>query len=554
MSRIHFGSSVAVALVFTAAVPLASADDAPVAPPAPVESAELPKPAEPPKPPTEPLPPAGPGTTSSIDKAPMASSAHLVFTEGGAFQLRNGDDSFVLQPSGRLQIDGYGYAGKGVTEYQNPAAYGAAQNAGAGTGLKANLGVRRLMLELGGSIGSHWFFWLGGSFGPQTVDGYQRAQSSAAVYNAYVGYEADPMFRVQIGQFNAPFTMENMTSSRFMDFMERSLTVRTVGAPYNLDLGIMAWGSSRSLDWYAGVFGGDGANRPSVDNRVDGMARVVFRPLANREDALGHAHVGASVRYGRRDPDLVFYDAPAMTASGGYAYYQPVYGKGVTETHIIPANQQLAAAAELYLPFDRFDLRGELVWVNEGRREAFVTTPWQSERYGSLKGIAAYAQLSVWPLGTPRINGHPGTPPARVKAAAPPSGPAPQGLQLVFRGELVRLTYDSNAGDREVAPGSTDLDTRADASPGASARSPNIVVQALQFAANLWATKHVRVSAQYSLYVFPGSPISTISRVAEFPASPKPDNMAVAPGARANAFDFSATSFHEFGLRVGLSL
>jgi hypothetical protein len=317
----------------------------------------------------------------------------------------------------------------------------------------------------------------------------------------------------------------------------------------------MAWGSSPAFDWFAGVFGGEGQNRPSVDNRVDGMGRVVLRPLSSRPDALGHAHVGASVRYGRRDPDVVFYDAPAMTTSSGYAYYLPVYGKGVTETHVIPANHQFAAAAELYLPLDRFDLRGELVYVNEGRREAFVTTPWQAERYGTLKGIATYAQLSFWPLGTPRVNGHPGTPPARVRATASATAPSPQGLQLVVRGELVRLTYDSNAGDREVGPGATDLDTRA---PGAtSARAPNLVVQALQLAANLWATRHVRITAQYSLYRFPGTPISSISRVAEFPPLPAgrtPDNMAVAPGARANGFDFGATVLHEIGLRVGLSL
>ena len=89
--------------------------------------------------------------------------------------------------------------------------------------------------------------------------------------------------------------MENVTSSRWLDLMERALIVRTVATPYNKADGLMLWGDTenKALEYQVGVFGGDGMNRPNIDNRFDGMARVVVRPLDVREDALLKLHIGA---------------------------------------------------------------------------------------------------------------------------------------------------------------------------------------------------------------------------------------------------------------------
>lgn len=79
--------------------------------------------------------------------------------------------------------------------------------------------------------------------------------------------------------------MDNVTSSRWLDFMERSLLVRTVAAPYNKDLGLTFWGATKEgvapLEFQAGVYGGDGMNRPNVDSSFDAMGRVVLRPFAS---------------------------------------------------------------------------------------------------------------------------------------------------------------------------------------------------------------------------------------------------------------------------------
>jgi hypothetical protein len=44
-----------------------------------------------------------------------------------------------------------------------------------------------------------------------------------------------------------------------------------------------------------------------------------------------------------------------------------------TEVHVIPSGNQAAGAVELYVPFERWDLKAEGVYVHDERREAAAT-------------------------------------------------------------------------------------------------------------------------------------------------------------------------------------
>jgi len=446
----------------------------------------------------------------------------------GTFFMRSTDDNLLLATGGRVHIDTYASLGPGVGNYHKSN----------GSGLALNMFFRRFVLESGGLVRKHWFFWVGGNFAPSSIDGNQAPASTAAVYDGFVGYQADPRHQLYVGQYNAPFMMENVTSSRWLDFMERALSVRTLGAPYNKDLGITYWGALKEgaspLEYQLGVLGGDGMNRPSVDNRVDVMGRVVVRPLAGEKGPLERLHVGASARYGSRDNHSVMFDAPALSTPGGYAFWSPVYTTAdKTEVHVLPSGNQIAVAAEVYVPFESVDLKGELVYVNEGRREATSTAKKDSLRHGTLEGLGGYVQVSYWPLGSPRVNGHPGGRYFGLKAPKDRGNEFPYGLQLALRGEMMRLSYDGNARTEQVADGAI------------SAKTTDIQVNAIQAIANYWATKHVRLSAEYSLYTFPGNP----------PSSPVDvSNQAAAPGAKASPAQPSADHLHEISFRVGLAL
>jgi phosphate-selective porin len=541
--RLRFRVAVAVvslALVWSAR---ASADEPVLEAPVPGESST------PPKSPSD-VPPPGdheprlrdPQGTTSVDAVPCdgcnvddangsngKSANDGALTAGysaGQFSIHDRNDDFYLVPSGRLQIDTYGFAGPGVVDYQRAD----------GTGLKTNMRLSRLRLELAGRILKHWYFWVAGEFGgTQPLDATQRPTSFATAADAFIGYDAATWFRIQVGQFDVPFTMENVTSDKWLSFMERSLTVRAVGAPYNKDLGVMVRGESPAghLSYALAFVGGDGQNRPSVDNRGDGMGRILFRPFAGLEKSLlQRFHVGVSGRIGRRDPTFVRYDAPRFATPGGYTFWSPTYGSGLGETHVIPSNVQRAGALELFLPLGRFDVQAEAVFLHEGRREAYASTLGNQERSGTLSGASYYVQLALWPLGEPRLPGEPGKYPDPKIAHGPVE--TKRALQLVARWEQLFLDYDSVArsygGDQllpGVRPGALDAVTKA------------IRVNALQLGATYWATKHIRLTAMWSWYAFPGGDA---------------DNQALAPGAKANAKDPAARSLHEISARIALAL
>jgi phosphate-selective porin len=321
--------------------------------------------------------------------------------------------------------------------------------------------------------------------------------------------------------------MENVTSSRWLDLMERALIVRTLAAPENKAIGAMVWGDTedRMLEYMFGGLSADGVqNRTAIDGHFQAMGRFLVRPLARkREDALKRFHLGASGRYGKRDPDFINYDAPSMTTPGGYAYWSSQYGSGEEQTAVIPSGRQAVVTAEGYLPFERWDVRSEFVWTYQQRREALTSDRSASLRGGLLDGYGIYVQLSLWLAGTPRISGNPGSMYGLVKY---PNGLGPQspyGLQLVLRGEAVRLHYDGNS--RFGSPSSLDAETN------------RIRVNDYQTCLNLWVTKHIRLTAEYSLYQFPGNPLVT--------------NQAVAPGVKAHASPGSHF-LHEISFRVGL--
>lgn len=487
----------------------------PATPEAPEASAP---PAQPAAPPPQPVAPPPPNLGSP--------SAFLDYSDG-TFFMRSADDNIIIGTGGRVHIDTYAFAGPGVSNYRKSN----------GTGLSPHMFFRRFAIESGGLIRKHWFYWIGGNFAPTQIDQNQVPTSTAAVYDGFIGYQAEPYLQIYAGQNNTPITMENVTSSRWLDFMERALIVRTVAAPYNKDLGVTFWGATKDgaapLEFQAGVYGGDGMNRPNVDTRFDAMGRVIVRPLSSEKGALQRLHVGTSGRYGSRDAAYVSFDAPTLSTPGGYAFWSPVYKTADnTDVHIIPSGDQAVIAGEVYVPFERFDVKGEFVYAYEERREATSRGP-ASLRRGALEGWGGYVQLSYWPFGSVRVNGHPA---GRYFGLRPPKNrgaEAPFGLQLLARGETLHLKYDGNGRTPDIAEA------------GISANTNRIRVDALQFAANYWATKHVRLTAEYSLYSFPGSPPST-GRGAS--------NQAAAPGAKATPSDPAANILHEVSFRVGLAL
>jgi hypothetical protein len=451
------------------------------------------------------------------------------------FFVRDPDDVFRLYFRGRLNLDGYGFLGPGVSSVSAP---------DGGTALVPRIFARRLRLELGGDLFHQIVsFYASVDFGgmpltnangkvQQSAARYapvQAVSASAAPADVWIDVRAHDAFHVMVGQYQAPFSLENRTSEGLTPFLERNLAIRGFVFPTGKEAGITAWGSLGGgvFDYEVGVFGGDGQNRAQVDARFDGVGRVFARPFLHGGGALAKAQLGLSARFGLRDPKAVGYDYPQLTTGQGFILWDPTRKDADGRLlHVIPSGAQRALGGELRLPISRFELRAEGYCVANDTREAVDGAQLTStERLGAVHGVGWYAQLSAWPWGDPFVYGDPGfTRPRHPDIDGPPER-IKMGLEMLALVAGVNAHYDG--ASRGGPP---------------DAKSPPAAITAYQIGvgANYWASRFFRVSFNYFLYATPGSGTA--------------ENLAVVPGNLGKNPTPGAHVLHELGGRIAVQL
>lgn len=477
---------------------------------------------------------------AGVDRKPLAGY------HGGVFYVRDRWDNFRLYPGGNLHIDGVSYFGPGVSD----------------TALKDSIRVRRLRVQMAGELLNTFQFLVQPEWGSTTLDNptgttelyagkagqaptaatarYAAVQGGtlrATLADAYVNYGPCPYVNIQVGQFQAPFTMENRTSSNTSPFLETAMPARALGIPTVRELGAMFWGAlDKNLFYYsAGLFLGEGPNRPNVDNRIDTIMRYYTRPLANTDQQLKDLQIGASFRYGMRDKNRVAYDYPGMTTQGDYTFWSPTYTDSLGRyTHVIPSGSQMGIAGELRIPFQQLDFRSEFVYVQNRTREGvdgYQRT--YAERLGTLQGYSYYVQLGYWIFGNASILGYPGEArPLKLDLNKPDPASPIHGLEVLVKWEQLHAKYQG--ADRAGTPDANNIDG-------------DIKVNTISAAATYWGTRHVRVSLNYVLNMFPDSQNPTTNA-----------QRAQAPG---NTLDkgvnddarSSAHLLHELSMRFGVA-
>jgi phosphate-selective porin len=165
--------------------------------------------------------------------------------------------------------------------------------------------VRRARLETFAWIGKWFGFNIAGDFASgQPAAANPVAQSWIATTDDYVLIApCENVAMLQVGQFDAPFTLENRTSDKYFDFMERSITVRSFAIPSNKEVGSMLHGLlPGSIAYYSvGLFNGDGQNFANADANLDVMGRVWVAPAAIAQvKSIENAEIGGSFWIGRR--------------------------------------------------------------------------------------------------------------------------------------------------------------------------------------------------------------------------------------------------------------
>ena len=496
------------------------APDATTTTPAPTDAPAVPAPSTPPPPPSA---YNGPTTVNVLPQAEQAQPAMLPLAgyANGSFFLRDPHDWFVLFPKGRLQIDWFNFLNRG----DQPA--GTQPNAGTDARPKDTIFVRRARVELQGTMLGHWDFHIAGEYTTTPAAGSLGALADAYIIADYLSF-----LKVQVGQFDVPFSLENRTSDKYLDFLERGASVRYLAVPFNKDQGAMIWGwAPKQVFYYSlGVFNGDGQNFKNQDNQAAIIGRgfvapVAWLPGAERMKWLKDIEVGASVWWQRYTnvggqiggaAGATQNDIPGMSTVGGFGFFSSNYnattdGSGnAIRSHLVPNGDTLKWAVEMRVPVWKLGVQGELIHVNQQIAAYYdsvnlpnaMTGKWNGNGFkrsdpkngGTLDGYGGYIEAFAWILGDVNFIETPGLEPMpHIKRFAPAKEPL-WGLRVLARYEQVNFNITGVPGVIDGKTGTTGIDPSVG----------NYRLDTFGLGLDAWGTKHVRLSMNYFLNVIGG--------------------------------------------------
>lgn len=149
---------------------------------------------------------------------------------------------------------------------------------------------RRARLYASGTMGKNWDFKL-------QYDFTDTDDSQASVEDAYIRYKGFPV-TLTFGQQKAAYSLNEMTSSKYITFIERSLVTNAFsGIVGNRRAGITASHADNGFTLTGGVYlnrsNNDGAPEAIGDGYVF-TGRATFAPIREKTRNL---HIGASVGY-----------------------------------------------------------------------------------------------------------------------------------------------------------------------------------------------------------------------------------------------------------------
>jgi phosphate-selective porin OprO/OprP len=127
---------------------------------------------------------------------------------------------------------------------------------------------------------------------------YDMGEGNARLNDAFMNIRYWPEAQLMFGQYKVPFSLEELHSDNWIDFIERSLSDNF--AP-SRDIGIMLHGniSKDFLYYQLGVFNGRKLNASDVDDQKDVAGRVTIAPFSKMDNKfLKGFHIGGAFTTG----------------------------------------------------------------------------------------------------------------------------------------------------------------------------------------------------------------------------------------------------------------
>ncbi len=248
------------------------------------------------------------------------------FTWSNGFKLEKGD-SFELKFGGRVQAD-YTFAS---ADDAVEISYGADE-------FQDGFEFRRARLFMEGRIYDRIKF----------KAQYDFAGGDANFRDVYVALDQD-FGEIRFGHYKEYFSLEELTSSKYLAFLERSLPVLAFSPSYNSGVGVHGSRGDR-LNWGIGAFydaDDFGVSGDEDDRNITG--RVGFRPIYE-DQGKRLLHLGLAVNHRDRDNSIRFRARPEAHLT-----------TRLVDTGTFAADSALIVGAEVAGVHDRFWFAGEYI-------------------------------------------------------------------------------------------------------------------------------------------------------------------------------------------------
>ena len=137
--------------------------------------------------------------------------------------------------------------------------------------LKDRFRLRRARLNLTGEFAEQFDFKIEGDF--EQSDGINSNRTDFSATDIFVNWHQYPEAQIKVGQWKAPFGLEQLTPDTSLYIIERSLPTGAITP--ERQIGVQLWGKPFTNVWpeqkdfltyYAGIFNGNGRNTSMNDN------------------------------------------------------------------------------------------------------------------------------------------------------------------------------------------------------------------------------------------------------------------------------------------------
>src|SRR5215471_17743095 len=237
------------------------------------------------------------------EKAKKESAVEVGFDKGRPF-IQTKDGNFRFNLGGRFQLD-YDAAENGARQLTGPQ-------------LNSQWLVRRARIE----VNAQFYKWIDFKLEADFTD-------SQPLRDVYLDFKlVSEFFRLRGGQFKEPFSLEELTSDLWIDFVERSL-INQIAPSY--DRGFMGYGSVGQgiVSYFLGGFNGTGQNTADNNGDKDIAFRLVLAPWKPADTFwLKGFQIGGDVTWGNESGLPTPQGRTLARASNRFTYFaaQPAQG------------------------------------------------------------------------------------------------------------------------------------------------------------------------------------------------------------------------------------